>query len=89
LTVLHLAVPSLSAQLQPSSAQLLWITDLDGSWSRGSWPPWDAGDQIGRRRLLLAGGTAFGVVSLPGRCRGCRGDPGPLDAGPVDAGAAG
>jgi hypothetical protein len=47
------------------------------------------GDRIGRRRLLLAGGTAFGVVSLPGRCWGCRGDPGPLDAGPVDAGADG
>ncbi|HJW35263.1 MAG TPA: MFS transporter, partial [Actinomycetes bacterium] len=30
LTVLHLAVPSLSAELQPSSAQLLWITDIYG-----------------------------------------------------------
>ncbi|HET9556456.1 MAG TPA: MFS transporter, partial [Actinomycetota bacterium] len=30
LTVLHLAVPSLSADLQPSSAQLLWITDIYG-----------------------------------------------------------
>jgi DHA2 family multidrug resistance protein-like MFS transporter len=30
LTVLYLAVPSLSADLQPSSAQLLWITDIYG-----------------------------------------------------------
>jgi hypothetical protein len=28
LTVLHLAVPSLSADLQPSSAELLWIIDI-------------------------------------------------------------
>jgi len=28
LTVLNLAVPHLSADLQPSSAQLLWIVDV-------------------------------------------------------------
>ena len=28
LSVLYLAVPSLSADLRPSSAQLLWITDI-------------------------------------------------------------
>ena len=28
LTVLHLAVPALSADLKPSSAQLLWISNL-------------------------------------------------------------
>jgi MFS transporter, DHA2 family, multidrug resistance protein len=30
LTVLRLAVPSLSADLQPSGAELLWITDIYG-----------------------------------------------------------
>ena len=30
LTVLHLAVPALSEDLQPTSAQLLWITDIYG-----------------------------------------------------------
>jgi MFS transporter, DHA2 family, multidrug resistance protein len=30
LTVLFLAVPHLSAALQPSSAELLWITDIYG-----------------------------------------------------------
>jgi hypothetical protein len=36
LTVLHLAVPTLSAQLQPTSAQLLWMVDVYGTWSPGS-----------------------------------------------------
>ncbi|HET6917911.1 MAG TPA: hypothetical protein VFI46_00425 [Jiangellaceae bacterium] len=30
LTVLHLVVPHLSADLQPSSSQLLWIVDIYG-----------------------------------------------------------
>ena len=30
LTVLHLAVPHLSADLQPTSTQLLWIVDIYG-----------------------------------------------------------
>jgi DHA2 family multidrug resistance protein-like MFS transporter len=30
LTVLNLAVPSLSADLKPSSAELLWIVDIYG-----------------------------------------------------------
>ena len=30
LTVLHLAVPHLSADLKPTSAQLLWIVDIYG-----------------------------------------------------------
>jgi MFS transporter, DHA2 family, multidrug resistance protein len=36
LSVLYLAVPSLSADLQPSSAQLLWITDVYGFLLAGS-----------------------------------------------------
>jgi DHA2 family multidrug resistance protein-like MFS transporter len=65
LTVLHLAVPSLSAELQPSSAQLLWITDIYGFMVAGFLVTMGTlGDRIGRRRLLLAGGAAFGVVSV-------------------------
>jgi MFS transporter, DHA2 family, multidrug resistance protein len=30
LTVLHLAVPHISADLRPSSAQMLWIVDIYG-----------------------------------------------------------
>jgi DHA2 family multidrug resistance protein-like MFS transporter len=65
LTVLHLAVPSLSAELQPSSAQLLWITDIYGFMVAGFLVTMGTlGDRIGRRRLLLIGGAAFGVVSV-------------------------
>src|SRR4030095_9855419 len=65
LTVLHLAVPSLSAELQPSSAELLWITDIYGFMVAGFLVTMGTlGDRIGRRRLLLLGGTPFGVVSV-------------------------
>jgi DHA2 family multidrug resistance protein-like MFS transporter len=65
LTVLHLAVPSLSEQLQPSSAQLLWITDIYGFMVAGFLVTMGTlGDRIGRRRLLLTGAGAFGVVSV-------------------------
>jgi DHA2 family multidrug resistance protein-like MFS transporter len=65
LTVLHLAVPSLSAELRPSSAQLLWITDIYGFMVAGFLITMGTlGDRIGRRRLLLAGAAAFGAVSM-------------------------
>lgn len=65
LTVLHLAVPAISADLQPSSAQLLWIIDIYGFFVAGSLVTMGTlGDRIGRRRLLLIGASAFGVTSL-------------------------
>ncbi len=65
LTVLHLAVPSLSADLRPSSTQLLWITDIYGFMVAGFLVTMGTlGDRIGRRRLLLTGAAAFGVVSV-------------------------
>jgi MFS transporter, DHA2 family, multidrug resistance protein len=65
LTVLHLAVPSLSAELQPSSVELLWITDIYGFMVAGFLITMGTlGDRIGRRRLLLVGAAAFGVVSI-------------------------
>jgi DHA2 family multidrug resistance protein-like MFS transporter len=68
LTVLHLAVPSLSADLRPSSSQLLWIIDIYGFLVAGSLITMGTlGDRIGRRRLLLIGATAFGVVSVVAR----------------------
>jgi DHA2 family multidrug resistance protein-like MFS transporter len=64
LTVLHLAVPSLSADLQPSSAELLWIVDIYGFMIAGSLITMGTlGDRIGRRKLLLLGAAAFGVAS--------------------------
>jgi MFS transporter, DHA2 family, multidrug resistance protein len=65
LTVLNLAVPELSADLEPSSAQLLWITDIYGFLLAGLLITMGAlGDRIGRRRLLLIGATAFGAASV-------------------------
>src|SRR5215203_3348357 len=65
LTVLHLAVPSLSAQLKPSSAQLLWIVDIYGFMIAGSLITMGTlGDRIGRRKLLLFGAAAFGGASV-------------------------
>jgi DHA2 family multidrug resistance protein-like MFS transporter len=65
LTVLHLAVPALSEDLRPSSAQLLWITDIYGFMVAGFLVTMGTlGDRIGRRRLLLTGAAAFGVVSV-------------------------
>jgi len=65
LTVLHLAVPKLSAELQPGSAELLWILDIYGFLVAGSLITMGTlGDRIGRRRLLLIGAAAFGVASV-------------------------
>ena len=59
LTVLHLAVPSLSEDLQPTSAQLLWIVDIYGFMVAGLLITMGTlGDRIGRRRLLLLGAVA-------------------------------
>jgi DHA2 family multidrug resistance protein-like MFS transporter len=64
LTVLHLAVPSLSEDLQPTSAQLLWIIDIYGFMVAGALITMGTlGDRIGRRRLLLIGAVAFGLSS--------------------------
>jgi DHA2 family multidrug resistance protein-like MFS transporter len=55
LTVLNLAVPQLSSDLRPSSAQLLWIVDIYGFMVAGLLITMGTlGDRIGRRRLLLA-----------------------------------
>jgi DHA2 family multidrug resistance protein-like MFS transporter len=65
LTVLNLAVPSISADLAPSSSQLLWIVDIYGFLVAGSLITMGTlGDRIGRRRLLMIGALAFGVGSI-------------------------
>src|SRR5438874_12027400 len=65
LTVLHLAVPSISKQLHPSSAQLLWIIDIYGFMVAGFLVTMGTlGDRIGRRKLLLIGAAGFGTVSV-------------------------
>src|SRR5512134_3376710 len=65
LTVLHLAVPAISADLAPTSTQLLWIIDIYGFFVAGSLITMGTlGDRIGRRRLLMVGAAAFGAMSL-------------------------
>ena len=65
LTVLHLAIPAISADLEPTSAQLLWIIDIYGFFVAGSLITMGTlGDRIGRRKLLMIGASAFGAVSL-------------------------
>jgi MFS transporter, DHA2 family, multidrug resistance protein len=65
LTVLNLALPALSEDLEPSSSQLLWIVDIYGFMVAGLLITMGTlGDRIGRRRLLLIGAAAFGLASL-------------------------
>jgi MFS transporter, DHA2 family, multidrug resistance protein len=65
LTVLNLALPQLSAELRPTSSQLLWIVDIYGFLAAGSLVTMGTlGDRIGRRRLLLIGAAAFGAASV-------------------------
>ncbi len=65
LTVLNLAIPRISAELQPTSAQLLWIIDIYGFLVAGLLITMGSlGDRIGRRKLLLAGAAGFALASL-------------------------
>ncbi|MFB6849014.1 MFS transporter [Streptomyces sp. NPDC056373] len=65
MTVLYLAMPQLSADLGPTSTQLLWITDIYGFLIAGALVPMGAlGDRVGRRRLLLTGAALFAAASV-------------------------
>ncbi|WP_129842879.1 MFS transporter [Streptomyces sp. RFCAC02] len=64
-TVLGLATPYLSEDLQPSGTQLLWIGDAYSFVIAGLLISMGSlGDRIGRKRLLLLGATAFGLLSV-------------------------
>ncbi len=65
LSVLHLALPNLSADLQTSSVEQLWIIDIYGFMIAGFLITMGTlGDRIGRRKLLLIGGVVFAVASV-------------------------
>lgn len=65
LTVLNLALPSLTVQLSPTAAQQLWIVDIYGFLVAGALITMGTlGDRIGRRRLLMLGAAAFGAASV-------------------------
>ncbi|MFC0673594.1 MFS transporter [Brachybacterium hainanense] len=63
-TVLSFALPLISEALAPSGPQQLWIIDVYPLVLAGLLVPMGAlGDRLGRRRLLLIGGTGFTVIS--------------------------
>jgi DHA2 family multidrug resistance protein-like MFS transporter len=64
-TLLYLALPELSADLEPSGTEALWIMDAYGFFIAGFLITMGTlGDRIGRRRLLMVGAAAFGVASV-------------------------
>jgi len=65
LTLLHLALPALAADLQATSTQALWIMDAYGFLIAGFLVTMGTlGDRIGRRRLLMIGAAAFAAASI-------------------------
>ncbi|WP_214410824.1 MFS transporter [Sphaerisporangium fuscum] len=64
-SVLSFAMPFISAHLEPSGTQLLWIMDMYGFVLAGMLITMGAlGDRIGRRKLLLSGAVAFSAASV-------------------------
>ena len=64
-TLLHLALPAVTADLRPSGGPLLWSVDAYVFLGAGALLPMGmAGDRVGRRRLLLAGAAAFVAASV-------------------------
>ncbi|MFD0685014.1 MFS transporter [Actinomadura fibrosa] len=65
MTVLYFAVPFISASLEPSATQQLWILDIYAFLLAGLLITMGTlGDHIGRRLLLLIGAVAFSAASL-------------------------
>ncbi|MBF9128068.1 MFS transporter [Plantactinospora sp. S1510] len=65
ISVLYLALPHLSGDLDANGVEQLWILDIYGFLLAGFLVTMGKlGDRIGRRKLLLVGGAAFGVVSI-------------------------
>ncbi|MER6976165.1 MFS transporter, partial [Streptomyces carpinensis] len=64
-SVLYFAIPAISADLEPSGTQQLWIFDIYAFVLAGLLMTMGSlGDRIGRRKLLLIGAAAFGAASL-------------------------
>ncbi len=65
LTLLHLALPALALDLNPTSVQALWIMDAYGFFIAGFLITMGTlGDRIGRRKMLLIGAVAFAMASV-------------------------
>src|SRR5690625_7944342 len=65
MTVLFLAMPSIAADLAPSSTQMLWIIHIGELLTVGFVLTMGRlGDKIGRRRLLVIGVSVYGLANL-------------------------
>lgn len=65
MTILHIAVPSLTLALSASATQVLWIIDIYPLLMAGLLVPMGTlADRIGNRRVLLTGLVVFGIASL-------------------------
>ncbi|MFI9628851.1 MFS transporter [Streptomyces sp. NPDC052042] len=65
MSVMFITLPSLTADLGPSSSEQLWIMDSYGFLLAGLLITMGTlGDRFGRRRVLLAGAAAFGAASV-------------------------
>jgi DHA2 family multidrug resistance protein-like MFS transporter len=65
MTVLHIAVPSLTLALGASATQVLWIIDIYPLIMGGLLVPMGTlADRVGHRRMLLAGLLVFALASL-------------------------
>lgn len=64
-SVLYLAMPTLTHDIHPSATQSLWILDIYGFLLAGLLITMGSlGDRIGRRILLLGGAAVFGAGSV-------------------------
>jgi len=64
-TVISVAVPSITAELNPSYNEILWIGDIYSFVLAGLLLTMgNIGDRIGRKRLLLISAVGFGVASV-------------------------
>ncbi|MFI6920451.1 MFS transporter [Nonomuraea spiralis] len=64
MSIMFTTLPTLTADLRPSSSELLWIMDGYGFMLAGLLITMGTlGDRFGRRRVLLGGAVAFGLAS--------------------------
>lgn len=65
MTILHVAVPTLTQDLRAPNNAVLWIIDIYPLLMAGLVVPMGAlADRVGARNVLLAGLTIFGIASL-------------------------
>lgn len=65
LTVLHVAVPTISRELLPGGSELLWIVDSEAlTVAAGLLTCGTLGDRFGRKRMLICGYVVFGLASV-------------------------